>query len=545
VKYLFVLLSVCILAHKSQGQVPTLSYQLAYDTTTAVLTVQLKMTGTDSGKTYLQLPTAFANQDQLYKAVSSLSVMSGNASLDTTSEPSVRLLTHKPNAKLHLTYQLKQDWKGQIIHPKTYRAVLQPTYFHLTGYALFVYPKIAPESTLTLSLNWAGLPKGWAVGNSLHILSRTYTTKIQRKDLENSIFTAGDFRSQSLQVNGKPVYVFTRGNKWKFTDAELATKIQEIISIERQFWKDHSQPYYFVSLIPYEGEGTYNGSSLHQSFMLGMTQDFTMDVSILRLLAHEYFHRWTGGEIEFTGEEGDSKWFSEGFTEYYAYKLLYQSGLISLSNYIAKANRIIADYYLSPVRNEDRKALSKNYWSTRDYHLLPYNKGFVYALHINHEIQSGSNGKYSLDNVMFDLAKAAKHKQLINDSLFLERVAYYAGKKIDTSHIAYIDNGQLIPVAANSISTKALGSFKQLGAFEIGFDLDASWKAKQIQDVKENSEAWKAGIRNGQKIKGYSISYDEVNKPAEISIEENGSVKKIIYFPMSATKTDVPQFSIN
>ena len=244
------------------------------------------------------------------------------------------------------------------------------------------------------------------------------------------------------------------------------------------------------------------------------------------------------------GDEQENSWFGEGFTDYYTHKLLNKTGIISLENYISRINGVIADYYLSPVRNNDISTLGKNFWMKREYQVIPYKKGFTYALLIDNLIQSKSNHTYSLDNVLFDLYEAVKNKKEITEALFLERIQHYSGYDLKPEHTRYIHNGETIPVPAN-----ILGNYtsyqKELGAFDMGFDVETSQKSLIITGVQQDSEAWKAGLRDGQKLKGWSVHYDNISVPSEITIlDKENALKKISYVPLSRNKIRVPQFRL-
>jgi predicted metalloprotease with PDZ domain len=231
----------------------------------------------------------------------------------------------------------------------------------------------------------------------------------------------------------------------------------------------------------------------------------------------------------------------EGFTDYYTYKLLYSSGLITLDQYVASMNRIIADYYLSPVKNESKSKLGELYWTSREYNDLPYRKGAVYALYLDQYIRSQSKSKYSLDDVMFSLLKASKNKQPVTESLFVQLVKEYSNTDIHALHTNMINNGSLIPVMAVSAGPSLNVQTMMMGSFNLGFDLSSSWKNKKIEGLKEGSNAWIAGLRNGQSITGYSINFDDISQPSAIDIIENGIKKTISYVPMSTEKIEVPQ----
>ncbi len=51
-------------------------------------------------------------------------------------------------------------------------------------------------------------------------------------------------------------------------------------------------------------------------------------------------------------------------------------------------------------------------------------------------------------------------------------------------------------------------------------------------------------MRDGQKVVGRSLYYNNPNQQVEITIEENGNKKKFTYLPATEEKTPTPQFSL-
>lgn len=520
-------------------------YQFSIDTTGAQPALQVSVTikGTDSGKTWLQLPDVWASQKELWRAVSNLQVITRGVRMDTTNNPALRVLYHQPGVTIRFRYTLQQDWAGELQYPQNYRAVVTSSYIHFTGYSLFVYPKQVLSAHISVSLNWGQMPGNWQVANSLHAGTRKYNGVVELGNFINAVYVAGNYRLHRVMVRQQPVYLAIRGNRWKFTDSALMGAIEKVILAERNFWNDHTEPYYLVTMSPFAGQGSYNGSALYQSFLTGATEEISLNNGLLSLLAHEYFHRWNGVAMAMKGDEQENAWFGEGFTEYYTYKLLYESGLIPHSEFIKNTNRTIAEYYLSPVKNADKATMGKNFWGSRDYQLLPYKKGFTYALYLEQFIRKESAGKHSLNQLMFALLKAAQQKEPVTEQLFLDIIQQYTGSNITTTHEDYIHRGKTIPVLSGSLGPGVKDSIVLLGVFELGFDYEASVKAKKLTGVKEGSAAWKAGLRNGQPWAGASIYFDNISIPAEVYVmEENGKTKQVSYMPVAAEKIPVVQF---
>jgi predicted metalloprotease with PDZ domain len=521
------------------SQTKKLSYAFSVDTNAQVVHVTLKIKGSKSGTTTLELPDEWASEEKLYHAVKNLKVSGKKANLEAVSDSVKRSVSHKPGADLTVSYDLKQDWDGPVVYPNNFRAVIQPDFFQFTGYALFVKPELQDNEEIALQLDWSKLPDDWNIGNSFHSGTRKYKGTVKAKDLANSVFVAGDFRMLERKVGGQPVHIALRGSEWTFKDEELLDRVSNIISMERQFWNDHTEPYYFVSLIPFEGRGSANGTSLHQAFMLAMTSDQPLEDW---LLAHEYFHRWNGTLMTLHAEiEQEHSWFTEGFTEYYTYKLLLANGIISRADYLRKINGIIAAYYLSPVRNTDRRTVGENFWS-EGYKDLPYKQGFVYAMYTDNFIRRSSGGKHSLDDVMHELYRLSKTRDSISEQDFTVIATKFAGKDLAPLQEQYIDNGGTIPVEPYVFGSEAPVEIRQIGQFDPGFDVDSTIASGSITGVIEGGPAWNAGLRDGQTPKSYSIYWGNVGEPLEIGIEENGAERTISYIPMSNDRQDIPQF---
>lgn len=544
-----IILLLILTGIQAGAQELSLKYRFSYDTSLVKpqLKVKLSFKGNSSGKTVLQFPDRWASQQELYKGVTAFTVKTKDVIIDSNNSPLKRLLTHKPGQQLEIEYAIEQDWEGPLMHPKNYRAMVDKKYFQATGYALLIYPESDPSVMTELQLDWKNMPKDWSIGNSFHSGSREYKCKTMLGNFQNSVFVGGDFRLHSTTIGKETINMAIRGD-WKFKDSAMLASVADIVTRERDFWNDHTQPYYFVSLFPFDGRGTLNGSSLHNSFFMGMTAEYPLDINVQYLLSHEYFHRWIGGNgklVFAAGKEEEGYWFSEGFTDYYTYKFLSATGMISQKKYVDMINTRLAEYYLSPVRDKDNKTIGENFWKSRDYQMIPYRKGFTYALYIDWLIQSSTNKKFTLDNFIFDALKHCESGGKFNDVIFVELVRKFSGKDISVIHTNSISKGELIPLDSTTafiINDSLVVRPQQMGAFDIGFDYDASSKARKLTGVKENSAAWQAGLRDGQTIKGWSFQFNDISKPAMITvIDESGQEKKVSYSPQSVEKFSVPQ----
>jgi predicted metalloprotease with PDZ domain len=79
---------------------------------------------------------------------------------------------------------------------------------------------------------------------------------------------------------------------------------------------------------------------MFQSTNLRIEQGF------IPLISHEYFHTWIGGDqgLKMPAPDEIYKWFSEGFTDYYSFKLVKLMGTISNEDFLSYINQYLREY---------------------------------------------------------------------------------------------------------------------------------------------------------------------------------------------------------
>jgi predicted metalloprotease with PDZ domain len=544
---LFAALLVSCILH-AQAPVHHVTYSFRYDTSTAAprLEVTVRFKGDASGKTLLQLPDAWASQKELYKAITKLEAVSPGLRIQKTHSASQRLLLHRAGAELVLRYILQQDWNQPFEYPMNYRAVLQKSWIQATGYSILAKPSWPKEDRVQATLDWKGMPKGWAIANSFHAMSRSYTGSCSVADLDNSLYIGGDFRLYRRQVRGNAVYTAIRGSGWSFTDTALVSKAVRIIDGERNFWKDHRERYFLLSVVPFEGTQGFNinGSALCHSFFMGMSRDSFAAANMQPLLAHEYMHRWIGGKLLLQGKEEEQYWFTEGFTEYYSFKIVERLGLITMPEFLSMLNKTLRDYYLLPVRHALQKAAGDSFWLARDYQRLPYVKGFAVALYFDALLQQQSGGQRSLDDILFSLSSAQSDGKPFPAEELLGRLRREV-PATDSLFRSWIVEGNLVPVLPLPAAAAYTLRHDSLGIFELGFSDVGLKKGKALQGVIEGSAAWKAGVRNGQLLQSMNIHYGDMSQPVQLGVLDNGALRKISYYPIQSGRTLVPQYDVS
>lgn len=546
------LLSVCLWAKVPSTKV---FYEISpiFQNNEAKLKISLSFQGDKTGSTTIKLPLEFGGQEQLYKCVQNLKIITPNAKLSDTDKPEIKKITHLPNEKITLEYELVQDWEGT---PNAggasqnagggYRPIIKSDYFHVLGNGTWILPELSDETKLNISIVWEKFPTEWKLANSFGANQTKQNFQTDSGSFLSSVFIGGDFRVNQKLVKGKPIFVALRG-KWNFTDDEFTNLVQKIIEVERGFWNDFKHSYYLVTAIPLEGKNAFSfgGTGLTDSFATFMTTNANLD-NISSLLSHEYFHNWN--TIAFGGmkePEALLYWFSEGFTDYYTYRLLFRAGLIGAEKYLSQYNEFLTDYYLSAVRNESNQRVLADFFKDYGVSKLPYRRGFLLATKWNQIILQQSNGKKSLDDVMKDIFRDAKNRKFkqISKEYLINILSKYARYDFASDVEKYVEKGETIGDFKGVFGACAENFAAEIGKYELGFSQD-SLKDKIMSGVLKNSAAYDAGLRDGQKILGLSVNFGDSTKNVEITVEENGSKKKINYLPQSKEKVAVPQFKL-
>ena len=506
--------------------------------------VSVTFAGDADGSTNILLPNEWGGQQELFRAIRNLSVSKGTTLADSD-KPFVKTLTHQPGQKIIVTYEISQDFQGPLTNAVRYRPVTDASYIHWIGNAVWVLPEWDEQADNEISIEWKGFAKSWTVANSFGTSRRKQKFQAKLSELLSAIFVAGDFRITTTKAKANDVNIAIRG-KWQFTDAELAEMIRKVIDTERDFFGDHTQKYYLVTLVQTD-EGpkalSFGGTGLTDSFALFATPNAT--VSRLRgLLAHEYAHNWIPGRLGRMPEpEQDLYWFSEGFTDFYTYKLLRSGSLITAAEYAEAYNERIREYYLLPVRNEPNDRIVKDFWTDRNVQRLPYLRGFLFATNLDADIRNASEGTASLDNAIRELFATSK-TQLSFESL-TALFSKYLGVDITSAVRLHLRDGATIVPQPYALGPDFTQRITEMPVFELGFDFDKFAKDRVVAELDPNSSAYAAGLRNGQKrIGGVSLAFGDTTKEVELKVKDDEGEKTIKFLPIARTRLEIPQYQL-
>lgn len=472
-------------------------------------------------------------EDSLYNTLSDISIVDGKGTIEMDRD-SNRIVIHHPKntGVLEVEYLLHQDTELPLDARKTYRPVIQPEYFSIYAHNMFMIPEHLKD-TFDVSLFWEGFGDKYTIHNSFGSESRNQELKNMTRDkFHSAIFTGGDYRIHSMKIKNHDAFLAIRGEWKSINDDQIIELLTQTLRAQRNFWQDHSQSYFTITMLPfpYENGTSVQGTGLTNSFAVSASNNEFLDLERLAyLFNHELMHNWIGHTIQNEQEELQY-WFSEGFTEYYTFKNIAENHILGLDReyFLKEMNNIIVQLYTSPVRNQPNSNINyTNFWSNYDYEKLPYYRGALYAFYLDLTISQKTNKQKNLNDLMQLILADAKGKdQKINSSYFVSKVKELTGEDITATHNNYIENGDLIDLKAlfNMVGLESMTGAKTR---YLGYSKDAE---NYITEIDAESEAYKAGLRQGDKLTGWSI-YAEPDKEATIKRLRNGVESTLNFYP--------------
>ena len=522
-----------------------ISYAIAPVVVDSIPQLKIKMTlkANPNGTTTLSFPSEAWGQEDLYNSLGSIHLLNVEGTVEKVADSSrIILMYPKDTEKLELEYFLKQDFEGDITTSKIYRPIISKEYFHLFSHNMFMVPEKA-EDNLDIALDWTAFPEKYSIHNSFGSQEIEQFLKNQDMDLFGSaIFVGGDFRIFKGDIEGNQISLATRGEWIPFEDEDVFKVLEETLTYQRNFWNDHSQEYFTVTMQPFpqENGSSFQGTGLTNSFATSVSNNDQTEIGqMVYLFNHELMHNWIGHTIKNDNEE-EQYWFSEGFTEYYTFKNISSNNINGLGGdyFIDELNRTIRDLYASSIGEAPNSEISyDNFWTNYEYSKLPYWRGALFAFYLDQKIQRTSDGKQSLDDVMHQIyADATSKEQKLTHAYFVGLMEGFWEGDFENVFQKHIVAGQKLDLVT-LFDALGLGYIPDSDIYELGFEFTEDRKG--IGSVVEGSKAWEAGVRQGDEVFSRSIWQGSIEHEVKLGLRRNGEELDISFYPV--TKAAVPQ----
>ncbi len=549
-----VVLGSVLCSFRSEEPLPTVG--VTFTRHSSSVQVSLSVDATD-GETVFRFSEEWGGVEDPETDWSGFSAVDANGTALEVHQDEGRTLrvTHPQGTSLTLSYFLNptpyQGNRDPRIH---YRPILNERLFLGVGHLCFAQPDLwEDDDSLRVELRWEGFEEaGWPVMHSFGL--GTHVKFVETwSQFSAGLFQAGEFLHEEREVFGETLHVTIAGDRWEWNNQEFADAAASIVEIQRDFFEDYEVPYYWISVIPVgepmEQGMAFGGTGLSNCFALYLPPNAAIGlgtrwgIPLRRLLSHEMFHEWNGNTIQAKEADRFVTWFSEGFTDYYARRILRAGGWLDRVDYAKAINDRLREYFQNPLRDVSNQVIGEQYWSDPDIGQLPYQRGDVIAMIVDSSIRKTSGGERSLDDLMRELLQEARAGERISTQSLLDKFVAWTDADTVAGLSEVIQDGGVPRLSETVFSPEYQVSTVPVASFDLGFDSEGSMKEGRLVGVREGSTAYQAGLRSGQKVLGYSVENGKVDVPATVWIEGEHGERAITFLPQGA-RTLVPQILV-
>jgi predicted metalloprotease with PDZ domain len=291
-----------------------------------------------------------------------------------------------------------------------------------------------------------------------------------------------------------------------------------------RFFNDKSEPPYrvFLRFNPMNAGG---GAALTNSFIVTYGAGVTGD-NLKSILGHEMTHTWTSNSL--------GKWYNEGNAVYYQALLSWRAGMITADGFLDDLNKTASRYYTNLLKDTPDEQIEPRFWEDTRIRVLPYDRGAMYFAVLNGKIRRASAGKRSIDDLVRTMIDRAHAGQPVTEAVWLDLLRKETGEDGPAVHHSMMAGGLMLP-ESDDYGPCFRRTTKKIRRFEVGFDPKSLIGAeKTIHGLMPDSEAAKAGIREGDKI-NYSVALDaiqgDVRRTLTLQVTRGGKTSPITYLP--------------
>ncbi|MBU0616993.1 MAG: hypothetical protein KKI02_04695 [Planctomycetes bacterium] len=450
-------------------------------------------------------------------------------------ENAVWVFGHRPGETVWCRYDVVPGRRAFDDWSDTHYPITTAEFFHGLGNAFLMVPNSGPETPAEFEvvLRWK-LPAGYKAACSWGA-GRTIGACIKATDLRHSVYLAGRLKTATRDDDGRKVSVAIVDH-FGFTLDEFADTTSAIVKQQCDFMLETEFPNFVVTAIPVgqelkAGESRLAGSGLYNSFALFVAPGSKIDDAVEHLFAHELFHHWNGRLLKAKQPERLVYWFIEGLTDYYALRILYESGHWDADGYTKWINKHIREYYLNPAINARNEEIERDYWNKRDtVGEVAYQRGLLLGLRW-HKLARTKSVVDGVDRLFKSLVNRGRGGglELSNHAIRRagkEQLGSWFGAEFDQ----YVTQAQTIELPEDALSPELVGKMTEVYAYEVGFDQAESLKDRKVRGLAHGSAAEAAGLREGDALVAWDLQGDP-EVPVKLKVQRGGTEQLITYYP--------------
>jgi len=495
------------------------------------LEIAVKFKATKTAPSKIKLLTGCYGTPKIYKYISSLKGKNGTT-ITKSEKETERILTPNKSGDVSIKYVISFDPKE--LENSAFAPKISQNHFSVAGCQWLLHFGNDNEKR-DVSIEIIGAPKEWKLHSSISKNAKKIKLRARYRDLlPTRIGGGGDFHT--FFIKNKPVSVFIKGN-FDIPNQKIFDAAEKIVRSQRDWFEDYEQPFY--NIVINERKGVVAGTAVKNQFVC-FVRSGVDETALNMILAHELFHNWLPIKMAIKRDKGEGQirheWFFEGFTEYFAKKVLFDAGLLTPRQFADLINKDIHSLADNPHKSILYKELLKIANArkfTSSHKKLSYYRGVLIALKWENALQKSDKNLSGFIRSLYKYA-SSKNGEITENEFNAFAKSFGIDAKGDFEK--YILEGRSIEVDPNSLGEKFTANEKDVPLFEMSFDIIESRKQKKISGVIKNGVAYKAGLRNGMNYIRAKNSSRFSNawspeKPVTIVANINGKEKVLEYFP--------------
>lgn len=500
------------------------------------LTVELIFQGNEDGLTEIEIPISWTGKPFEEIVNLEFSSITGKLEADITSDSII--ISHRPCEEIKVKYDVVNLSETQDIHSAYFQ---DKNFFRFTGDVVFLTPKLDPYEKRNIVLEWKDLPSNWSIANSFGIHEIKQELVLSFFSFHLGLFVGGEISILRSEEDENAPYIVMQEKSEFFPKDRLLPLLQTIIHNQRDFWNDHDFSHFLITIVPSDVQQGVHAEAKLNAFIVFFPPILDEEEwkSLAWVLTHEHFHTWNPFKMLPSLPDNFDRlaWFTEGFTEYYTAVLCNQAQTLSLDECIEEINKILYSYSTSPFRNVTNDRFQEERWKDVRMQLLAYQRGCLLALLWDSKIRQRTAEKYSLDHVMRDLLQRV---QETDHPIQISDIQELVGKYLDNEEAAQDIQNYIVEGKTMVPPHHIFAGYLDIQWFEdIGFNLRLAQEKGIIKGVIENSNAYKAGLRNGQKFQGF---YRNTEETVSVIVNDHSIEREISY--VSYVGISIPQYIV-
>ena len=495
--------------------------------------LRLDFSAAPGRRTPIMLPDEWAGRNDLYSGILDLRSTTAGATLVPDSVPSRPWVAAPPGTPVSLSWRLRADTAPP--DPESHNfSDIRPHWAQLIGQDALVLPALPLDTPVHATFRFVGLPPGTAVatsfGSGAAPGAATVEMRGQLGDLQAAVYTFGSdpasVRRYPVPVSAGTLTVAVRGTL-RIPDTAFVRALERIVSAERAFWGGRSPERYLVTIGP-APRGSMGGVRLNGAFVAVIDSTVQMNTGVAATFAHELMHEWIGGALHPPDSLPDREltWFTEGFTEYLSHRVLWQTGILSDSAYVAVLGAALREQALSPASDMPWDSVVTAFWTSGDIKRQAYLRGWILGLRLEAVGRASPARPISLTAALKELLPPDGDLAVTRQRLEAA-FARVVGRRGARAEIDSALAGGPLTIPASLFGGCVDVETEPGHPWEPGFDVQGSLRARTVQGVKPGTAAGRAGLRDGMPIRGASIYFGDPTKEIRLKVAGDSAERTI------------------